>query len=327
MDGPLVSVLIPAFNAARWISETIDSVLRQTGVRLEVLIADNGSTDSTPAIIQRSFGSRVRLLHEGVRGAGATRNRLLEEAQGDFLQFLDADDLLEEGKIRRQLDVLDQTGADVVWGPFWLYEQVAEGQPFVRTRRIEPQIGEDVACSVLKATGFLQLGCLLIRRTPLVRSLKMDNGESAPTEDIRYVLELALGGARFVAQEQDSGLLFRQHGEYRWSRVSSARFWSACATNARLVERCWRERGSLNDEQITVLTDVFINAARAFWNTEPMKFEATVAHLNAMNPRWQHRLPARLRITSQLIGYRAAERLASAYRSIRRGAGMARHTF
>jgi glycosyltransferase involved in cell wall biosynthesis len=320
MGMPLVSVLIPAFNSARWISESLESVLSQTDANLEVIVADNGSSDGTPDVVRQGFGGRVRVVHEATRGAGAARNRLLDEAKGDFLQFLDADDLLEPGKIRRQLDILQASGGDVVWGPFWTYERQATESHFTKRRRIAPQIGDDVACSILKPTGFLQLGCLLIRRTPFVESLRMDNGESAPTEDVRYVLELALGGARFVEQEEDSGLLFRQHSDYRWSSVSSSRFWSACATNARLVEGYWRGRGELSAEQSATLIDVFINAARAFWSADRDRFALTLVHLNEIDPNWQRRLPTRLRLTSRLFGYATAERLASAYRQLRRAA-------
>ena len=318
MNASLVSVLIPAFNSAQWIGESVESALTQTGAPLEVIVSDNGSSDGTPDIVTKSFGARVRLVREATRGAGANRNRLLEEAKGEFIQFLDADDLLEPGKIARQLDLMKKSGADVVWGPFWTYERDEEQQQFGKRRRIVPQIGDDVACSVLRPAGFLQLGCLLIRRTPFVSSLRMDNGDSAPTEDVRYVLELALGGARFVGQAEDSGLLFRQHTDYRWSRVSSAKFWSSCSTNAQVVERHWRERGPLNSDQMAALIDVFINAARAFWNVDGGKFEATVAHLESLDRRWQRRLPSRLRLASGIIGYRATERLASAYRRLRR---------
>lgn len=322
MGMPLVSVLIPAFNSARWIVESLESVLSQEGVNVEVIVADNGSGDGTPEVVRQAFGNRVRVVHEPVRGAGAARNRLLDEAKGDFIQFLDADDLLEPAKIRRQLDILQASGADVVWGPFWTYEFQATESRFAKSRRIAPTIGEDVACSILKPSGFLQLGCLLIRRTPLVESLRMDNGESAPTEDVRYVLELALGGARFVEQQENSGLLFRQHSDYRWSSVSSARFWSACATNARLVEQCWRGRGELNEEQASALIDVFINAARAFWASDRDKFALTLSHLAEIDPGWQRRLPARLRLTSRLFGYATAERLAYAYRQMRRATSL-----
>jgi glycosyltransferase involved in cell wall biosynthesis len=100
----LVSILIPAYNAQPWIAETIQSALDQTWAKKEILILDDGSRDATVEVA-RSFASKsVKVLTQENQGACAARNRLLQEAQGDYLQWLDADDVIAPDKIALQLE-------------------------------------------------------------------------------------------------------------------------------------------------------------------------------------------------------------------------------
>lgn len=101
--SPLVSVLIPAFNAERWIAETIQSVLAQDWPRIEIIVVNDGSRDRTLDAARRFESRKVKVLTQTNRGAAAARNRALSRAQGDYIQWLDADDLLAPDKISRQL--------------------------------------------------------------------------------------------------------------------------------------------------------------------------------------------------------------------------------
>ena len=101
MIHPLVSVLIPCHNAERFIGETLESVFAQTWPNLEVIVVDDGSTDASVQVVER-FGERVRLIRQDNRGQTAALNVALEVAQGDFIQYLAADDLISPAKIELQ---------------------------------------------------------------------------------------------------------------------------------------------------------------------------------------------------------------------------------
>lgn len=103
---PLVSVVIPAFNAARFLAETIDSVLAQDHPALEVVVVDDGSTDATGEIA-RSYGDAVAVLTQVHQGLGAAQNRGIARATGDYLSFLDADDLWRPQKTRLQVAAIE----------------------------------------------------------------------------------------------------------------------------------------------------------------------------------------------------------------------------
>jgi glycosyltransferase involved in cell wall biosynthesis len=108
---PLVSILIPAYNAEEWIADTIQSAIGQTWQNKEIIVVDDGSSDGT-AIAARRFASKeVTVVSKENQGAAAARNHALQLSKGDYIQWLDADDLLAPDKIERQLAALGETGS------------------------------------------------------------------------------------------------------------------------------------------------------------------------------------------------------------------------
>lgn len=99
----LVSILIPAYNAEKWLKETIKSALSQTWLRKEIIIVDDGSADNTYEIAKEFESKTVKVVAQRNKGASAARNKALSLSQGDYIQWLDADDLLAPDKISQQL--------------------------------------------------------------------------------------------------------------------------------------------------------------------------------------------------------------------------------
>src|SRR5256885_11934472 len=108
---PLVSIVIPAYNHAPYLPETIESVLRQTYQNWELLIIDDGSTDATPEIVQRYSDARIRPYRQENHGLSATVNRGIELAHGEYFAFLPSDDLYEPDKLAIQVPVLEENPA------------------------------------------------------------------------------------------------------------------------------------------------------------------------------------------------------------------------
>lgn len=114
---PLVSVVIPSYNSARYIAEAIDSVLRQDYPALEILVIDDGSTDNTTEVVS-TYGDKVRLLTQTNQGSAAARNHGIRHANGKYIAFLDADDAWWSHKIRYQVDALTQSGHKMAYSRF-----------------------------------------------------------------------------------------------------------------------------------------------------------------------------------------------------------------
>jgi len=104
--APLVSVVIPAYNCARFIGEALDSVFAQDYPELEVVVVDDGSTDDTCAVVE-GYGDRVKLIRQRNAGAAVARNEGMRRASGEYVAFLDSDDLWLPGKLRLQIDHLE----------------------------------------------------------------------------------------------------------------------------------------------------------------------------------------------------------------------------
>jgi glycosyltransferase involved in cell wall biosynthesis len=121
---PLVSILIPAFNAQDWIADTLRSAIGQTWEQKEIVVVDDGSTDQTLAVVRQFESDSVRVFTQQNQGAASTRNRAFQLCKGDYIQWLDADDLLSPDKIARQMEAAENGGngrllLSCSWGQFF----------------------------------------------------------------------------------------------------------------------------------------------------------------------------------------------------------------
>jgi glycosyltransferase involved in cell wall biosynthesis len=106
----LVSILIPAYNAEKWIADTIKSALGQTWSNKEIVIVDDGSRDRTFSIAKQFASRRIRVVGQENQGASVARNKAMNLCQGDYIQWLDADDLLCPDKIAKQMQAAEKLG-------------------------------------------------------------------------------------------------------------------------------------------------------------------------------------------------------------------------
>lgn len=125
----LVSVVMPSYNASAFIAESIESVLAQTYQDIELLIADDGSTDDTPRIVRdyQQRDARIRLFTlEGNQGAGAARNKCIEEARGRYIAFCDSDDTWVPTKIEEQVAFMQANGYALSFASYYVMNKQGE---------------------------------------------------------------------------------------------------------------------------------------------------------------------------------------------------------
>ncbi|MGB9470944.1 MAG: glycosyltransferase family A protein [Candidatus Acidiferrum sp.] len=106
--NPKVSVIIPTYERAEKVQRAIESVLGQTVTDFEVIVVDDGSSDGTGNVLAEKFGDRIRYYAQTNQGVSVTRNRGVQEARGEWVAFLDSDDLWEKDKLESQLDALER---------------------------------------------------------------------------------------------------------------------------------------------------------------------------------------------------------------------------
>jgi len=140
---PLVSILIPAHNAGKWIADTLRSAVAQTWDSKEIVVIDDGSTDNTLDIARRFKSEGVRVLSQSNQGAAGARNIALSLCKGEYIQWLDADDLLSPDKISMQMEAIEgcndkRTLLSSSWGSFHYRPTVAKFTPTSLWNNLSP---------------------------------------------------------------------------------------------------------------------------------------------------------------------------------------------
>ena len=157
---PLVSVIIPAYNSI-YVREALNSVADQTYTNIETIVIDDGSTDNTPQIL--SDFKNIRIVRTENKGVSAARNEGLRICRGEFITFLDSDDIWISEKIIRQVDFLSENkDIEIVFGRFENFFQEEQSPPteIDRSRFLDPAIGKMSMLGTLMARKevFLKVG-------------------------------------------------------------------------------------------------------------------------------------------------------------------------
>lgn len=195
---PLVSVIIPTYNRAVLVQQTIDSVLAQTYPAIEIIVVDDGSTDETMARLAE-YAGRVTVIQQNNQGVAAARNQGIRRAQGIYLTFLDDDDLIEPAKIARQTELLQsQPAVGLVHCGYYLSDKDGRLRDKVW---LWPQADllRELACH-----NFIWSGAPLIRRECLT-TVGLFDEQLTNGQDWDLWLRLALAGYGFAVLPEPLG--------------------------------------------------------------------------------------------------------------------------
>lgn len=217
-DTLLVSVIIPAFNAAGTILRAIDSVRAQEIAALEIIVVDDGSSDGTAEVVDKNIrpGERIKLQRMPKNsGVSAARNTGIRLARGTFLAFLDADDIWLPGKLQKQIDAMEQDHAiTLVSCNSRLLSQA--GVPLKEGHMNRPPVEGDDAWKTLLVYNFIPTPTVLARCS-LVRELGGFDESLAVGEDLDLWIRLALRGKVVVLRDiltnyyDSAGSLMKRH--------------------------------------------------------------------------------------------------------------------
>lgn len=311
----LVSVVIPAFNAEKWISETIASVLSQTHKNLEILLVDDGSTDRTVVVAEESLHAckfPYRILRQSNSGAAGARNLGWRTARGAWIQFLDADDLLEANKIELQVArAACVEPADVVYSDW--QKLVLNNDVWTPDDLRTPRIRNDALADILSDRNFLQLGSLLFR-TSILNAVGGFDASHEPIEDVGLCVKIAIAGGQFVKVPSNGPVAYYRDLPRSFSKINHRRFIEFCIKNAKLAEHHVRRNPHNSLRTVEAIVDVYFSGARYFAGLDWRRFDEIVSDIEALRPAFVPSAPPQLRKLSRIAGYRRAERLAVLYR-------------
>lgn len=218
----MISVIIPCYNYGHLIADTIQSLQQQTYKDIEIIVINDGSKDNTEEVVKfiSQKDNRVKCYSYLNTGLGASRNRGLEIAKGDFIQFLDADDLLEKRKFEEQLFIFNNNPeTDIVYGSVRYFTNDAYN-PKDRKRKYwgndkewMPKVsgkGHSFLPQVLKG-NFSHLSSPLFRRS-FVKKVGLFDNEISAVADYHFLLRCAIANANFYYHDTpDTYSLVRWH--------------------------------------------------------------------------------------------------------------------
>ena len=219
---PLVSILIPAYNSEVWIADTLRSAIAQTWEPKEIIVVDDGSTDQTLAVARQFESDQLRVVTHKNQGASATRNKAYSLSKGEYIQFLDADDLMAPNKIATQMEALGtsqnkRTLLSGSWGKFIYRYRRTKFVPSALWCDLSPV---DWLIRKMKLDLYMQTGSWLVSRE-LAEAAGPWDTRLLGDDDGEYFCRvlLASDGVRFVPE---SKVYYRSSGASSLSYIGSS---------------------------------------------------------------------------------------------------------
>lgn len=309
----MISILIPCYNAERWIAQAIDSAIRQTYPDKEIVVADDGSTDDSLQII-KSFGEHVRWISGPNLGGNAARNRLLETSRGSWIQYLDADDWLKPEKITQQVNFLQHNPeVDVVYSPVFVEDHSAD----VVKIKLSP-IPAPRDPWILLARWYLpQTGGSLWRKQSILDSGGWKAAQPCCQEHELY-LRLLKAGQRFMYCDSP-GAVYRQWSSFTVCRKDAAEVHRRKLEILNEEERFLRAQNMLTSHRLEAINVTRLEVARLSWGYDAIFARNAVKSIYRSDPKFVLRsnsIPISYKLAWRILGFNAAEKVASVRRRL-----------
>lgn len=208
---PTVSVIIPVKNRASLLKTTLHNILNQMHQPYEIFVIDDASTDHLPEVVSQ-FEGRVQFFQNPGNGPGAARNFGLTKAKGKYIQFFDSDDLMTCDKLAIQVKALEESNADMAYGPYVQATEQVDGswlQNDVVMQQFALPEGKSLASVLLMGWNCITQSCLF--RSQFLRAAKPWNEQLITHEDYLYLFDLSLQSPKLI-HTPGAGVIYRQHG-------------------------------------------------------------------------------------------------------------------
>ncbi|WP_231461811.1 glycosyltransferase family 2 protein [Pedobacter sp. Leaf132] len=306
-SAELVSVIIPAYNAEQTIVETLNSVYAQTHKNLEVIVVNDGSTDNTLSILEK-YSNPVKILSTENKGVSHARSFGFKHAKGDYIQYLDADDLLKPKKIELQLEALITHNADVAYGDWQKFR--AENNETIISETIKREIEGDLEIALF--TYFWCPPAAILYSKIICEQLKWN--ENLPViQDARYFLDAGIAKGKFV---YTNGIMaqYRTGQANSLSKKSDLNFVRDLYENTKAVYAVWKVDINI-DKKRAIIKSLRHCINRLSVLDKGLAKEA-IEFLLQIEPDYLPPEKGILRILSKIIGYKSAEKVAGIKRAI-----------
>ncbi|SFG93120.1 glycosyltransferase family 2 protein [Pedobacter insulae] len=305
----MVSVIIPAYNASKTITQTLESVFAQDYSPIEIIIVNDGSTDATESILA-NYGTKIKLISTPNKGVSHARNLGLSHARGEYIQFLDSDDLILPGKLTLQVKALQENDADVAYGNWQRFIQ--ENKKILVTETVNQQITGDVEIALF--TNFWCPPAVLLYSKRITNRLSWN--ENLPViQDARYLLDAALAKGKFVYLPALMAQ-YRDGQQNSLSKRNDTAFVKDCVMNARDISQIWEADFGNNPLKKKAVIDVLRHGINRLTLLDNHTAQQAIDFLLQIEPNYIPEEKGLLRYISKLIGYKNAEGIARIKRKL-----------
>ncbi|MFC1680386.1 glycosyltransferase [Pseudomonadota bacterium] len=276
----LISIVIPCYNAKETIREAIDSALNQNYATVEVIVIDDGSTDQSSDVVL-TYGEALRFTSSENFGVSHARNKGTKLARGEFIQYLDSDDVLAKNTIQRRVDALLEMDADVAYTDWQKFAVGAAGR-FQYGEKVSVAMEDvDKDPQIACATAFWVPPAAVLYRTRIVEAIGSWNETLTMAEDARFLFDAAYNGARFV-RVPGVGAYYREDNPDSLSKRNKCEFATCVLRNANQIQALWISKSELSNRQREALISIYDYAARELFNRDEQQFMIAVNALNEL---------------------------------------------
>ena len=246
----MVSVIIPAYNSANYLRNSLDSVVKQDYLDLEIIIVDDGSTDNTKELLEEYNDDRIKYFYKENGGLSSARNYGIERANGKYIAFLDADDIWEKDKVSRQVKYLEEhENIGVVSCNFQYIDEEGNDLNVFNVRDLYPKDGFNLY-SLLRCCFLVPSS--VIMRSKIINDLGAFDKDYDWAEDIGYFLK--------VLEKYELGVIDEVLLRYRTGHASLSRGFRSYNVRERVLDDFWKKRKlNANEELCKAVTDSYAN--------------------------------------------------------------------
>ena len=295
------------YNAREWISETLESTRQPYPWPVEVIVVDDGSTDDSATLIGRDF-PEVHLVQTPNRGCSAARSLGTQIARGRFLKYLDSDDILEAGVVQRQVQLIEDSKADVVYGD-WQRLVLEEGHwrrgktihRTWKTVHSDPEIAFFTSMWCPTAAYLWDLNFIRQQHPGWHPNLPV-------IQDARFALDAAVAGANWT-HDPEIGVLYRTHSTGSVGTCHPTKFNRDCLLNAEETALRWQNTNSLNQERLQAILTVFEYIALEIYPHDRSLAYRAVCFAKNLQPGWYPKQTKLRAVVGRLFGFTAVANL------------------